>query len=78
MAKLSKIINFLNNIDSQIENEVYDRELMASDKSDISPSWEDSDTGRDYIYKTEALDELRDKIFEVIEQAEKIKNKDYY
>ena len=78
MAKLSKIINFLNNIDSQIENEVYDRELMASDKTDISPSWEDSDTGRDYIYKTEALDELRDKIFEVIEQAEKIKNKDYY
>ena len=51
---------------------------MASDKTDISPSWEDSDTGRDYIYKTEALDELRDKIFEVIEQAEKIKNKDYY
>ena len=77
MAKLSKIINFLNNIDSQIENEVYDRELMASDKTDISPSWEDSDTGRDYIYKTEALDELREKIFEVIEQAEKIKNKDY-
>ena len=78
MAKLSKIINFLNDIDSQIENEVYDRELMASDKTDISPSWEDSDTGRDYIYKTEALDELREKIFEVIEQAEKIKNKDYY
>ena len=78
MAKLSKIINFLNDIDSQIENEVYDREFMASDKTDISPSWEDSDTGRDYIYKTEALDELRDKIFEVIEQAEKIKNKDYY
>ena len=78
MAKLSKIINFLNDIDKEIEEEVYDRELMASDKTDISPSWEDSDTGRDYIYKTEALDELREKIFEVIEQAEKIKNKDYY
>jgi len=78
MAKLSKIINFLSDIDKEIEEEVYDRELIASDKNDISPSWEDSDIGSDYVYKTEALDELRNKIFEVIEQAEKIKNKDYY
>ena len=77
MAKLSKIINFLTDIDNDIKEEVYDREEQADNKIDLSPSWEDSDKGYDYISKTEALDDLRDKIFEVIEQAEKIKNKDY-
>ncbi len=78
MAKLSKIINFLNDIDNEINEEVYNREEQADNKIDLSPSWEESDKGMDYIYKTEALNELREKIFEVIEQAEKIKNKDYY
>ena len=77
MAKLSKIINFLTDIDNDIKEEVYDREEQADNKIDLSSSWEDSDKGYDYISKTEALDDLRDKIFEVIEQAEKIKNKDY-
>lgn len=77
MAKLNKIIKFLNDIHEEIYEEIYDRELMISDKNDISTTWEDSDIGRDYIYKTEALDELRAKILDVIDQAEKIKNKDY-
>ena len=78
MAKLSKMINLLNDIDNEIDEEVYNREEQADNKIDLSPSWEDSDKGMDYIYKTEALNELREKIFEVIEQAQKIKNKDYY
>jgi 5-methylcytosine-specific restriction endonuclease McrBC GTP-binding regulatory subunit McrB len=78
MAKLSKIINFLNDIDKEIEEEVYNREDQANEQEYKSENWRDSDKGIDYVYKTEALDELREKIFEVIEQAEKIKNKDYY
>ena len=77
MAQLTKIINFLTNIDNDIKEEVYNREEQADNKIDLSPAWEDSEKGRNYIYKTEALDELRELIFEVIEQAEKIKNKDY-
>lgn len=77
MAQLTKIINFLTDIDNNIKEEVYNREEQADNKIDLSPSWEDSDKGYNYISKTEALDELREKIFEVIEQAEKIKNNEY-
>ena len=33
---------------------------------------------QDYVAKTEALDELRGLIYEVVDKAQKIKDKDYY
>ena len=77
MAKINKIISFMDHVNDDIRNEVWDREEQAENKIDLSPSWEDSNKGRDYINKTEALDELRNRIFEVIEQAYDIKNKNY-
>ena len=78
MAKISKLITYLNNFSEQINEEVYDREEQQDNQRDKSDAWEDSEKGTEYIYKTEALDELNNLIFEVVEKAEKIKNKEYY
>tara|TARA_A200000113_G_C8760605_1_gene320983 strand:+ start:105 stop:341 length:237 start_codon:yes stop_codon:yes gene_type:complete len=78
MAQLKKLTNFLESFDNDLKEEIYNREEKASDQIDKWSGWEESEKGTEYIYKTESLDELRDKIFEVIEQAEKIINKDYY
>ncbi len=78
MAQLTKIINFLTDIDNDIKEEVYNREDQANEKEYKWSGWADSEKGQEYIYKTEALDDLRGYIYEVIEQAEKIKNKEYY
>ena len=78
MAQLKKLTNFLESFDDDLKEEIYNREEKASDQIDKWSAWEESEKGTEYIYKTESLDELRDKIFEVIEQAEKIINKDYY
>jgi hypothetical protein len=78
MAKITKLINYLESFDNDLKDEVYERECQADDRKDKNSNWEDSEAGSDYIYKTEALDELRDLIFEVIDKAEKIKNKEYY
>jgi len=78
MAKLTKLINFLESFDSDLKEEIYNREDQAEEQKDKNSNWEDSDKGSDYIAKTEALDELTNLIFEVIDKAEKIKNKEYY
>ena len=59
MAKLKKLMNFLDQIDEEIKEEIYEK-------------------GQDYVSKTEALDELRGLIYEVVDKAQKIKDKDYY
>jgi hypothetical protein len=78
MAKLTKLMSFLADIDEEIKEEIYDRDEQAENQRDKWEAWEDSEKGQDYIYKTEALDDLRDLIFEVIDKAQKIKDKDYY
>ena len=78
MAKLTKLINYLESFDSDLKEEIQNREEQAEDQKDKNSNWENSEVGNDYIYKTEALDELRDLIFEVTDKAEKIKNKEYY
>ena len=78
MAQLSKIISQIENHIENIKEEVYDREEQASDRIDKWQGWEDSEKGSNYIYKTEALDELVNLLFEAQEQAEKIKSGDYY
>ena len=78
MAKLTKLINFLDNIDKEIDNEIYNRQEQADNNIDINSNWEDSDKGNDYVAKTEALDELRDRIYEVLYKAKEIKNGNYY
>ena len=57
MAKISKIIEFLKDIDKDIKEEVYDRGLKCND----------SDSVKDWYYnsKTLALDNLRFKISEL-------------
>lgn len=78
MAKLTKIIDFLESFDDNLKEEVYDRECQADDQRDRNSNWEDSEKGSMYVYKTEALDELRDLIYDVVDKATKIKNKEYY
>lgn len=78
MAKLTKLINFLDQIDEEIKEEIYDREEQADNQLDKWEAWEDSEKGQDYVSKTEAYDQLRDLIYEVIDKAQKIKDKDYY
>tara|TARA_R100000734_G_C3297643_1_gene88656 strand:+ start:378 stop:614 length:237 start_codon:yes stop_codon:yes gene_type:complete len=78
MAKITKLINYLESFDNDLKDEIYNRECQADDQRDKNSNWENSEAGSDYIYKTEALDELRDLIFEVTDKAEKIKNKEYY
>lgn len=78
MAKLTKLIEILENFDNDLKEEIYNREDQANEKTYKWSNWGESDQGSDYIAKTEALDELRGFIYEVIEKAEKIKNKDYY
>jgi len=78
MAKLYKIINFLDNIDQEIKEEVYNREEQADNQLDKWEGWADSEKGSDYVAKTEALDDLRDRIFEVIDKAQRISEGDYY
>jgi uncharacterized membrane protein YheB (UPF0754 family) len=78
MAKLTKLINYLESFDSDLKEEIYNREDQAEEQKDKNSNWEDDDKGSDYIAKTEALDELTNLIFEVIDKAEKIKNKEYY
>jgi hypothetical protein len=78
MAKLNKLMNFLDQIDEEIKEEIYDREEQADNQLDKWEGWEDSEKGSDYVAKTEALDELRGLIYEVVDKAQKIKDKDYY
>mgnify|MGYP003114735388 CR=1 FL=1 len=78
MAKLKKLMNFLYTIEEEIREEVCDREGQAEDKTDAWEGWEDSEKGQDYVYKTEALDDLRSLIYEVVDKAQKIKDGDYY
>ena len=78
MAKLTKLINYLESFDSDLKEEIYNREDQAEEQKDKNSNWEDDDKGSDYIAKTEALDELTNLIFEVIDKAEKIKDKEYY
>tara|TARA_B100001939_G_C16810312_1_gene559700 strand:+ start:69 stop:305 length:237 start_codon:yes stop_codon:yes gene_type:complete len=78
MAKLTKLINQLESFDNDLKEEIYNREDQANENTYKWSNWEESDKGSDYIAKTEALDELRGFIYEVIDKAEKIKNKDYY
>ena len=78
MAKLTKLMNFLDQIDEEIKEEIYDREEQAENQLDKWEAWEDSEKGQDYVSKTEAYDQLRDLIYEVVDKAQKIKDKDYY
>ena len=78
MAKLKKLMNFLDQIDEEIKEEVNNREEQADNQLDKWEAWEDSEKGQDYVSKTEAYDQLRDLIYEVIDKAQKIKDKDYY
>ena len=78
MAKLNKLMNFLDQINEEIKEEIYNREEQADNQLDKWEGWEDSEKGIDYISKTEALDELRGLIYEVVDKAQKIKDKDYY
>ena len=77
MAQLTKLIKFLNDFDKDLEEELYNREDQANEEEYKWDGYRDSDKGTEYINKTEALDELKDLIFEVVEKAEAIKNKDY-
>ena len=77
MAKLTKLIKFLNDFDKDLEEELYNREDQANEEEYKWDGYRDSDKGSEYINKTEALDELQQLIFEVVEKAEAIKNKDY-
>lgn len=78
MAQLSKIISQIENHIENINEEVYDREEQASNQIDKWEGWEDSERGSNYVYKTEALDELANLLLEAQEKAEKIKSGDYY
>tara|TARA_R110001606_G_scaffold358605_1_gene510259 strand:- start:95 stop:337 length:243 start_codon:yes stop_codon:yes gene_type:complete len=78
MAKLNKLMNFLDTIDKEIKEEVYNRVNQQNEQEDKWKNWADSEKGQDYIYETEALEELTFLIYEVIDKAQKIKNKDYY
>ncbi len=78
MAKLTKLMSFLADIDEEIKEEIYNREDQQNEQEYKWEGWQDSEKGQDYIYKTEALDDLRDLIYEVIDKAQKIKDKDYY
>ena len=71
-------MNFLDTIDKEIKEEVYNRVNQQNEQEDKSENWADSEKGQDYIYETEALEELTFLIYEVIDKAQKIKNKDYY
>jgi hypothetical protein len=77
MAKINKLINFLETFDDELQDEIYNREDQANEQEYKWEGYRDSEKGTEYIYKTEALDELRELIFEVVEQAKKIKNKEY-
>jgi len=77
MAKLTKLIKFLNDFDEDLEEELYNREDQANEEEYKWDGYRDSDKGTEYINKTEALDELKELIFEVVEKAEAIKNKEY-
>ncbi len=77
MAKINKLINFLETFDDELQDEIYNREDQANEQEYKWEGYRDSEKGAEYIYKTEALDELRELIFEVVEQAKKIKNKEY-
>ena len=78
MVKLTKLMNFLDKIDKEIKEKIYDREEQAEKQLDKWEAWEDSEKGQDYVSKTEAYDQLRDLIYEVVDKAQKIKDKDYY
>jgi hypothetical protein len=78
MAKLSKIISQLENHIEDIKEEIYNREEQADNYRDKSEYWEDSDKGSDYIFKTEALDELTDLLFDAQDKAQRIKEGDFY
>lgn len=78
MAKLKKLMNFLNQIDVEIKEEVNNREEQADNQLDKWEAWEDSEKGQDYVSKTEALDELRGLIYEVVDKAQRISEGDYY
>ena len=78
MAKLNKLMNFLDTIDKEIKEEVYNRVNQQNEQEDKWENWADSEKGQDYIYETEALEELTFLIYEVIDKAQKIKDKDYY
>ena len=78
MVKLTKLMNFLDKIDKEIKEKIYDREEQAENQLDKWEAWEDSEKGQDYVSKTEAYDQLRDLIYEVVDKAQKIKDKDYY
>ena len=71
MAKLKKLMNFLDQIDEEIKEEIYDREEQADNQLDKWEAWEDSEKGQDYVSKTEALDELRGLIYEVVDKSAK-------
>jgi len=77
VKKINKLINFLETFDDELQDEIYNREDQANEQEYKWEGYRDSEKGAEYIYKTEALDELRGLIFEVVEQAEKIKNKEY-
>ena len=77
MAKLTKLENFLNSFRDDLEEEIYNREDQANEQEYKWENWRDSDKGYEYTSKTEALEELVQKIFEVVEQVENIKNKNY-
>ena len=78
MARLTKLMNFLDTIDKEIKEEVYNRENQQNEQEDKWENWADSEKGQEYIYETEALEELTFLIYEVIDKAQKIKDKDYY
>ena len=52
MAKLNKLMNFLDQIDEEIKEEIYNREEQADNQLDKWEGWEDSEKGIDYISKT--------------------------
>ncbi len=75
MAKLTKIIEFCASNMEEIKEEVYNRELQFDEKSD---SYQESEKGQEYEYKTEALDDLIELLFEVQEKAQNIKDGNFY
>ena len=75
MAKLKTIIDFCTARIQELEEEITQREESFYEKS---ASYQDTEEGLQYEAKTEALEELKELIFEVQVKSEQIQNKEYY
>ena len=75
MAKLTKIIEFCTSNKEEIIEEVYNRNLQFDTNSQ---SYQESEKGQEYEYKTEALEELIELLIEVQEHAQNIKDGNFF